>query len=398
MKTDPASGGAHHRRIHAVFAGKWPDRIPICQQGFASSVASAILGRPVHTGSTELHYEEALAWLKGEAAHADFVERIFQDTVALHRYFDFDLFFLPWRMSERPVRQIDEYTFLYGNPEGNQRVYRFDPASRTYGLAQSRPSWDCADEVCEHIRRILKNASPALRALPVLDPLLERALREVGNEFVVAGSHGMAVPMQAGWLEATALAPELIGEWLDLNLENTMAQLEAQQKAGIMLIEGGGDFAFNSGPIYSPVFFRNIMAPRWKKIFDKCRELGLYYIMRSDGNLWPVADALFGWANPHAYYECDYDAGMRFEELRSRFPKLVLIGNVSCDLMVRGTAPQIRKRTAECIRSAAPRIVASTSNSILHHTPPENVLALYDAARVWQPKWRPSRTPWAGHA
>jgi len=353
--------------------------MPICEQAFASSVAGAIMGRPMHTGSTELHYEEALAWLKGEAAHEDFVEQVYQDMVALHRYFDFDIFFLPWRMSARPARQVDEYTFLYGNPEGDYNLYQYDPGSRTYGVVKSGQSWESCDEVGEYIRRALKETFPA----PVLDPFLERAQRELGNEFVVAGGAGMGIPMHAGWLEATVLEPELVGEWLDFNLQNTLAHLAAQKKAGIVLVNGGGDFAFNTGPIYSPVFFKNIMAPRWKKIFDKCRELGLYYIMRSDGNLWPVADSLFGWAKPHAYYECDYDAGMRFGELRSRFPDLVLMGNVSCDLMMRGTPQQIRDRIVECIQAAAPRMVAATANSILHGTPPENVLALYDAVKAY---------------
>ncbi|MBU0714307.1 MAG: hypothetical protein KJ964_02990 [Verrucomicrobia bacterium] len=375
--------GARHRRIHAVFSGEWPDRIPIGEQAFASSVAGAILGRSVHVGSTELHYEESLAWLKGEAAHEDFVEQVYQDTIALHRYFDFDIFYLPWRMNARPIRQVDEYTFLYGNPDGDWSLYQFDPASRTYGLVKSSQSWDSCDEVCEYIRRTLKEASSASPTPLVLDPFLERSQRELGNEFVVAGSSGMAIPMKTGWLEATALEPDLIGEWLDLNIRSILAHLEAQKKAGVVLVNGGGDFAFNTGPIYSPVFFKNIMAPRWKKIFDKCRELGLYYIMRSDGNLWPVADSLFGWAKPHAYYECDYDAGMRFDELRSRFPELVLMGNVSCDLMMRGTPQQIRDRITECMRAAAPRIVAATANSILHGTPPENVLALYDAAKSY---------------
>lgn len=375
--------GAHHRRIHAVFSGQWPDRIPICEQAFASSVAGAILGRPMHVGSTELHYEETLAWLKGDAAHDDFLEQVYQDTIALHRYFDFDILYLPWRMAARPARQIDAYTFLYGNPDGEWCLRQFDPNSRTFGLVKSSQAWEDGDTVCEHIRRCLKQTAAASPPPPVMDPFLERAQRELGNEFVVAGSAGMGLAMNTGWLEATVLEPDLIGAWLDVNLQNILAYLEVQKKAGMALINGGGDFAFNAGPIYSPDFFKKIMAPRWKKIFDKCRELGLYYIMRSDGNLWPVADSLFGWAKPQAYYECDYDAGMRFAELRSSFPELVLMGNVSCDLMMRGTPRQIRDRITECIRDAAPRIVAATANSILHGTPPENVMALYEAARTY---------------
>lgn len=375
---------AHHRRVHAVFSGQWPDRIPICEQAFASSVAGAIMGRPMHVGSTELHYEETVAWTKGEAAHAEFVDQVYQDSVALQRYFDFDIYFPPWRMDARPSRQIDEYTFLYGDPDGDWQIRQFDPASRTFGVVKSSQTWESGDEVCDYIRRTLKEAASAATPPAQLSPFVERAQRELGDEFVVAGVSGLYIPMQAGWLEATVLDPDLIGEWLDLGLQNLLAGFEAQKKAGIMVVNGGGDFAFNDGPVYSPAFFKTVMAPRWKRMFDTCRDLGLFYIMRSDGNLWSVADALFEWAKPHAYYECDYDAGMRFTELRARYPELVLMGNVSCDFMMRATPQQIRSRVTECIQAAAPRVVAATANSILHGTPPENVLALYDAAKSYR--------------
>jgi len=211
--------------------------------------------------------------------------------------------------------------------------------------------------------------------------LLEWALRDCTDEFVVAGDACLMIPMQTGWLEATALEPELMADYLDWQLEGMLADIRAQACAGIWVINGGGDFAFNNGPIYSPFFFHEVMAPRWKKVFDECRRLKVYYIFRSDGNLWPVADDLFGWARPDAFYECDYDAGMRFPELRVRFADLTLIGNVSCDLLRTGTAAEVQRRAEECLRAAYPRVIISSSNAILHGTPPENVRALYDTAR-----------------
>lgn len=377
-KTSP-----HHRRIRAVFSGEWPDRIPVCEQAFASSVASEILGRKVHTGSTELHYEETCSWLRGEAAHDEFVEQLYQDTVALHRALDLDILFLPWRMPQRPTRQVDGFSILYGDPAGDDwSIWRLDPGSKTYGMAEAAHPPPTFETVVANMQVAL--AAGKLPQQPQPDPLLLRAVREYGGEFVVAGGCGMAVPMQPGWLEATALEPGLVGEYLDLTVEWNLALLEALHKAGIWLVNGGGDFAFNTGPIYSPRFFEKVMAPRWKRQFDRCRELGMAYIMRSDGNLWPVAEALFGRARPHAYYECDYDAGMRFAGIRKAFPELVLIGNVSCDLLCTGSPEEIRRRTLECIEAAAPRVIAASANSILHGTPVENVMALYNAAKNWR--------------
>jgi hypothetical protein len=77
--------------IEDVFSGKKPDRIPICEQAFPSSVASRILEREAFTGSTDLHYYEACAWLNGEEAHSEFVEKCYNDVIDLHNKLDFDI-------------------------------------------------------------------------------------------------------------------------------------------------------------------------------------------------------------------------------------------------------------------------------------------------------------------
>ena len=90
-------------------------------------------------------------------------------------------------------------------------------------------------------------------------------------------------------------------------------------------------------------------------------------------------------------YEVDYDAGMHFDKLRRRFPEMVLIGNVSCDLLCRGTFDQVVHRTRECIDAAGPRVIAASSNSILHGTPVDNVYALFDTAKSYKPAARTVR-------
>ncbi|MCC7518044.1 MAG: hypothetical protein IT578_02540 [Verrucomicrobiae bacterium] len=388
MKAFEPCTNPHHLRVRAAFDGTRADRIAVCEQAFASSVASRILGREMITGSTDVHYYEACAWLEGEEAHEEFIERLYRDCVALHRHFDFDILFLPWRHAERPSKRVGEYQILYGDAEGaDWSIRQFDPGSRTFGVVNSGRPELTSEEVMTFMREFIARPRPP-GCCVTADPLLLRAAREHGREFVVAGVTGMAVPMAAGWLEATLLAPGLVGEYLDVAIENLLGQLDAQRTAGIWLVNGGGDFAFNSGPVYSPKFFREVMAPRWKRVFDHCRSRGMAYIFRSDGNLWPVAEDLFDWAKPDAYYEVDHDAGMHFSELRRRFPGLTLIGNVSCGLLATGKPEEIRQQTIECIKAAAPRMIAASSNAILHGTPPENVEALFDTAKAYSAEAR----------
>lgn len=379
--TTPETQSAHQARVWAAFAGEPPDRVPTCELAFASSVAGRVLGREVYTGSTDVMFAEACAWLDGESAHEEFLDRLFADTLDLHRHFDWDIFHPPWRRPQRPTRRLDEYRILYGDPDGEDwSIQRYDPGTRTFDECQRGGPAPTAESVMAHLRREIAARDRGRRAVPVLDPFLVRAVRECGHEFVVAGGAGMAVPMETAWLEVVALDPGLMADYLDVVLDDLLHQLRLQKEAGLRLMSGGGDLAFRSGPIYSPAFFRSVMLPRFTRVFDTCRELGLAYVMRSDGDLWPVAEDLFGRARPHAYGEVDYDAGMHFDELRERFPELVLMGNVSCDLLRRGSPDVVRRRARACVDAAWPRVIVCSANAVLHGTPIDNVYALYETA------------------
>jgi hypothetical protein len=365
------------QRLRAVFTGQTPDRVPVCEQGFASSVASKILGYEAFTGSTDLHYFEACAWMDGDTAHDEFEDKCFADVAALHRKLRYDIFFLPWRMRERPSKRLDETTFLYGDPDGdNWRVYTYDPHSRTYGLQKTARDGDDGETVLARIRQEVDGFDGTGK--PGVDEFLLRAVRELGDEFEVAGAAFCALPIQPAWLEAAALDPGLLTEWFKIQGYWQAAAIRAQAEAGIWLINGGGDLAFNTGLVYSPAFFRRAVLPSFQAHFNAARESGMQYIFRSDGNIWAITDDLFCSGGAAAYYEIEHEAGMTFDKLRARYPELVLFGNVGCDLLHSGTVDEVSARARWCVEQAAPRLVLGSANSILHGTPPENVWAMLD--------------------
>lgn len=364
------------QRIMDVFEGRKPDRIPVCEQAFASSVASEILGYTAYTGSTDLHYYESCAWMDGEEAHNEFVEKCYSDVIALHKKLELDILFLPWRMAQRPAKRIDDRRFLYGDADSaSWSVYAYNPRNHTYGLETAASAADSYEDVIPVMKEIVNTFDPTQLCLEV-DPLLQRAIREYGDRFEVAGEAGFAIPLERGWLEAIAVDPVLVSEYVEVNMQYQIKCLEAQHKLGIRLINGGGDLAYNSGPIYSPRFFEQYVAPSYQKLFDKARTLGMKYIFRSDGDVWPISDHLFHEGGADAYYEVDYEAGMHFDKLRKKYPHLVLMGNVSCSVLLNGTPQEVAERTRECIQAAYPRVILGSANAILHGTPVENVYAM----------------------
>src|SRR5262249_48552996 len=109
---------------------------------------------------------------------------------------------------------------------------QFDPNSHTFGAVKSAKPEPTFEDVEALLRAEIAKPRPAKKDISP-DPLLLRAMREHGNEFVVAGMGGMGIPMTAGWLEATVLEPGLLADYLDIVVENQLALLKAQRDAGI---------------------------------------------------------------------------------------------------------------------------------------------------------------------
>ena len=370
----------------AAFHGGATEGVPVYEQAFASDVASKILGREAFTGSTMLHYQEAVWAVRGPGAYEEFYERMVRDVAELHRTLGFGAIAEPW-LCGRPVRQVGEYDFLYGDPDGYWVIRRYDPAAHTFGVVKYShpPVWRGEDE----IRAAVKGMWRAAEAWAEPDgpargfeEHVQRWLAVAGDDFELLGrGAGLSVPLDEKWLTACALVPELVGEYLDAQVEIGRRQMEIQAKLGLRIVWGGGDLADNNGPTYGPHFFRQVVMPRYKALCEHAEELGMKYLFRSDGNLWPIADDLFVTAGVHGYGEIDYDAGMRIPQLQERYPHLTCWGNVSCRTLRNGTPQQVRAMAEEIVQACARRgrLILGSSNTVLPGTPPENYFALLEA-------------------
>ena len=114
-------------RIRTTIRHEEPDRIPYFEQAISSRVASEILGREVHVGATGLHYDQVLAAMRGPDEAEALAQKILDDIIFMTREVGFDVVHLPWRWGAKPSKQLDEYTFMFGEEEASWDVYRYDP-------------------------------------------------------------------------------------------------------------------------------------------------------------------------------------------------------------------------------------------------------------------------------
>lgn len=373
-------------RVQAAFAHRPSDKVPIYQAGFSSYAASLVLGREAYTGGGIQQYREARALWQGPEAHAEYLARSRRDAFELCEVLDLDLIRPTyWRLPEKPTRQLDDCTYQYGSETaGDWRVMRFSPATELYQVTARAPR---PEPNLEDLERSLADEplDPAsFRPRPSDWPDLVAAVERFGNHRAIPGyGTGLCIPREPLWLEACILRPDLVTRYLDHQVAQVPGNVLAMAEMGLTYLCGGGDFAGQHGPFYSPRVFHDLMAPRLQQISRICHDQGCCHGFASDGNLWPVADDLFGASGVDFFYEVDRRAGMDLQRLRRTFPRLILWGGICSETLHTGSAEEVRRevRTALEVAQEYSGMIVGCSNQIVVGTPPRNIEAMLDILR-----------------
>lgn len=373
-------------RIAAAFEKRETDRVPVYHNSVSSEVASQLLGREAYVGFGIQQWREATALWQGSDAHAEFVERTFEDTLAMNKLYGNDLMrFLYPRYNVKPTKKIDDHTFLYEyGDEANWKIIRYDPLQEHYSVIydyQPKPAL-----TFERIEQMLDAREKALEKPHKVrtfsdDDLSVRALKQFGDDYVIRMSGGgVAIPRDEIWLEAVALRPDLVARHLDLQVESARRNVGALIDFGFKYLFGGGDFAGYKGPFYSPKAFHALVWPRLKQVADIIHEHGGNLLFASDGDLWPVADDLFGTSGVDGFYEIDRLASMDLVRLRETFPNLTLVGNISSHTLHMGKKEDVIEEALSCIEDAKKYrgIIVGISNLPVPGTPVENIEAMLE--------------------
>jgi len=369
-------------RIEMVFKKKKVDKIPLNHRGFSAKVASYILKREAFVGGGIQQWREAKSYWEGW--HDEYLERSFKDAIDIAFLTNQDIIRSSyWRHPLPPTKKIDEYTYLYEyGEEKDWKVLHYIPESEQaiFSYYHSR------ELTIEDIKKEVKEGEKNLSSYKPKEEDFAfqiKAQRMFGKEKVIE-TYGVTVGIsmrQANvWLEAMLLDPGLVKALINQQVERAKRNVEFLSKLGFGYFLGGLDFASEKGPMFSPGLFRELILPGLKKVSEICHRYGGYHLFASDGNLWPVANALFKESKIDGYYEVDRKAGMNLEKLRKKFPDLTLIGNISSWTLSQGTREDVKREVLSCLEVAKKYsgVIVGVSNYILPETPYENVEVMLD--------------------
>ena len=376
-----SSGIDRRLRCEATIAGQGVDRTAAYIPAIACDISSQILGRRAHTGTGSLHFAEVAAWADGDEAHAEFEAGMLRDLAEVHRALDIDIIRIPWRMNRRPTKRLDEFTFLFGDPDGAHSVWRYMPRSADFGPISSVSHGPAADvRLHKQVQDGEAGDDSMRKAARAQVEEAQRLAERFGGEFFFLGAGGaISVGMSEDDLVLLATEPDWVRRKVMLQAKMNVAVGEELAKCHLPhVMDGGGDLAGAQGPFFSPRAFREVLLPAYKYALDRLNSLGVHYYFRSDGDIWPLAEMLFAEAACPGFGEADRDAGMTVDALRGQFPALVIWGNFPSCLLVHGTAEQVKEESKRIIdESAGVGYFHGCSNAIVKGTPPANVEAMF---------------------
>lgn len=184
-------------------------------------------------------------------------------------------------------------------------------------------------------------------------------------------------------LMAVAAEPELVTALVELSVDINLKLAQEVRARGVEIVYTGDDYASTRGPLMSPRHFRKLFYPGLKRVVQGYKELGLYVIKHTDGNLWPILDMIVD-SGIACLDPIDPQAGMDITQVAAKYPGLSIKGNVDCAQLMTFGAPA---ETAAATRLALAQgmacrgYICSSSNSIHSGVRPENYLALMQTVR-----------------
>lgn len=179
--------------------------------------------------------------------------------------------------------------------------------------------------------------------------------------------------------------PRIVHRLLRIGTDFVLKVIDIAVSIGIDAFTMGGDYAYETGLLFSLKDYREYLKPLHVEIVEHVHRKAAMIIKHSDGDVGPLIDDWidvgFDGINP-IQPQC-----MDIKEVKEYVAgKMAVLGNIDCrNLLVFGSREEVKKVVKETIEKAAPGggYIISSSNSIHPGCKPENYIAMVEAAHQY---------------
>lgn len=183
-----------------------------------------------------------------------------------------------------------------------------------------------------------------------------------------------------------ALEPKLIQAIIEMTVDTNLALAKEAVRHGCKIVFTGDDYAYNSGPMMSPATFKEVFYPGLKRVMRGYKDLGLFVIKHSDGNIMPILDMILD-TDIDCIDPIDPIAGMDLAYMKQTYgDRFAIKGNVDCaQTLTFGSVQDVIEETKRCIdiASSGSGYILSSSNSIHSKVKPENYKAMVETVQEY---------------
>lgn len=174
---------------------------------------------------------------------------------------------------------------------------------------------------------------------------------------------------------ATTENPGLLRAILERYTEWTCQVVSVCNRIGVDFFWSFDDFAFKTGPMYSPDVLREIVMPYARAV---AAEVKLPWIWHSDGNYMIVLDDILS-LGMNALNPLEPGC-IDIEKVSDKYPEIRLVGGIDVDVLARGTPDEVRQAVRECFdkMNKDGKYMAASSNSIPDYCIPGNVKVFFE--------------------
>lgn len=216
-----------------------------------------------------------------------------------------------------------------------------------------------------------------------------QAMRKLAGDkylYAIMADGTMSIPNGSNMMQVVediAERPEQVHAGLLASVKGTLEHAKVMADAGADTALMCADYCFNDGPFLSPKMFREFVTPYLTMAVAGLRELGIYTVKHTDGDIMPILDQLVE-AKPHAIHSIDPQAGVSLKEVKAMVgDKVAICGNVHCAMLHNGTIEQIVEDSKRALRDGMPGggFFFCTSNTPFKGMPLENYLAMLEVRK-----------------
>ena len=176
--------------------------------------------------------------------------------------------------------------------------------------------------------------------------------------------------------------PDLVSRIMEMSVDYNTRLAENVKSIGGEIIVVGDDIADSKSLLISPELYREMVKPHFNRLIRKFKDLGLYVIKHTDGNIMDVIDDLID-SGIDCLDPIDPLAGMDIRAIKEKYgSRVCLKGNLDCVSTLVDKSPEaVIAETRQCILDASMGggHIISSSNSIHAGINPVNYRVFLEA-------------------